>query len=444
MSVWSDLRDYFMPRSRQKMSIDDWWQEFGPSNRSSGGIAVTQVSALQIATVMACVQILSEDVAKLPIHVYEQPADKNKPKTIQTKHPVERLLITPNNWQTRFEFIEMMQSALLLRGNAYACIVRDFRGNPTMLVPMNPDRVWIFEAPGGEIYYSVARRGLHDMAMLKSLPLMVHSDDMFHLRWLAVDNSLYGVSRIQLQRESMGLALSQQELAGRISANSTNLGGVLTTDQRLTEPAAKRLSTEWEKLKGGLANAGKTAVLEQGLKWQPLGMTAQDAQFIAQREHSVLELARVFRVPPHKLGVMDGVGRSVEQLDQDYMNNTISSYVERWEAKLSQCFGLADEGLSVEFDVARFLRASMQTRLTALRTGVAGGIYKPNEARRAEGLPDVDGGDILYMPANLVPLGTPPSGLPGPGSDITQVPADGGDGDAGANPEDNPDQAPPG
>lgn len=437
MSLWTAIANVFRAKSG---TVEDWWAEFGPSSASSGGVNVTQASALQITTVLACVSILSEDVAKLPGHVYKMRSDGGR--DIQINHPLEILLHRPNNFQSRFEFFEQMQAALLLRGNAYAAIIRDGRGKPVAFIPVNPDRVWLFEGPGGYVFYQVARRGPHDVAMLETLPLMIPAEDMLHVRWMSLDNSLLGASRIGLARESIGLALSQQELAGRMAANSTNIGGVLSTEQKLSEDAAKRLSKAWKERKQGVRNAGETAVLEQGLKWQPIGMTGKDAEFIAGRNFQVPEIARIFRVPMHKLGVMERMaGSSVEQIDQDYVNNTISSYLERWETKLDQTFGLKEQGLFIEFDVSKFLRASLQTRYSAYRTGIVGMFLTPNEARRAEGLADVAGGEKLYQPTNLAELGFEPSGNSadvGPGSDVTGAPAAGGHGDPSAAPDESP------
>lgn len=433
MGIWSRLWDAVTGKS---MTVDEWWSEFGPTSTTSGGMVVNQVTALKVSTVLACVSIRAEDVAKLPVHVYRRMA--NGGKVIADDHPLERVLQRPNEDQTTFEFMEQMQVSMLLRGNAYAVILRDGRGRPTSLIPVNPDRVWIYEAPGGEVFYQVARRGMHETALLKSEPLMIPAEDILHVRWMALDNLLYGASRIGLARETIGLGLSQQELAGRLSANSTNLGGVLTTDQRLTPEAAKRLAEDWKNRQGGLRNAGSTAVLEQGLKWQPLGMTARDAELIASRVFTVQETARLYRMPMHKIGVVDrGLGASMEQLDQDYMNNVVSSDLGRWEGKLSHTFDLAADGVFVEFDVAGFLRAALATRYAAYRTGIIGMFLTINEVRRAEGLPDIKGGDKLYQPTNVAPLGFEPAGKEtGPGSDVTGAGAAGGAGDPAAVPDD--------
>jgi len=428
MGFWSRIRYVITGKS----TVDDWWAEYGPQASSVGGMIVNQVTALKVSTVLACVAIRSEDVAKLPAHVYRRLPDGGQ--QIVADHWLERILQRPNDDQSRFEFMEQMQVALMLRGNAYAVIIRDGRGKPIKFIPVNPDRVWIYEAPGGEIFYQVARRGLHETAILSSQPLMIPSEDILHLRWMAIDNLLYGASRIGLSKDVIGLALSQQELAGRLSANSTNLGGVLTTDQKLSKDAAERLAASWKARKQGLQNAGDTAVLEAGLKWQPMGMSARDAELVASRLAQVQEIARLYRMPMHKLGVVDrGIGSSLDQLDQDYMNSVVSSDLGRWEAKLEHIFNLSEEGVFVEFDVTRFLRASMQTRYNAYRTGIVGMFLTPNEARRAEGLPDHPEGDTLYQPTNVAPIGFEPSGNEtGPGSDVTGAPASGGRGDPAA------------
>ena len=419
------------------MTLDEWWSEYGPTSKSAGGMSITQITAMQVSTVLACVTIRAEDVAKLPVHVYRRLP--NGGKEIVADHPVERVLRQPNGYQSTFEFLEQMHVSLMLRGNAYAVILRDLRGRVTSLIPVNPDRVWIFEAPGGQVFYQVARRGLHETAVLAGEPLMIPSEDILHLRGMAIDNSLYGMSRIGLAREAIGLALSQQELAGRLSANNTNLGGVLTTDKKLSREAAERLAKSWKERKQGLRNAGEVAVLEEGVKWQALGMTARDAEFIASRNMQVQEIARIFRMPLHKLGVTDGSrGASIEQMDQDYMNSVVSSDLGRWESKIIQTFDLAAQDLFVEFDVSGFLRASIGTRYQSYRTGIVGMFLTPNEARRAEGLPDHPEGNTLYQPTNVAPIGWEPTGTEtGPGSDVTGQPAPGGRGDPAAVSEDS-------
>jgi HK97 family phage portal protein len=400
---------------------------------TSTGIPIGQTNALQASAVMSCVSILAEDVAKMPWHVM-RPLSSGA-REIATGHPIELLLQRPNGWQTAFEFKEFMQTALLLHGNAYAVILRDGRGRPSALVPINPDRVAVYSAPDGELFYWVSRSGMHEIAILRDMPQKIPAADILHVRWVSLD-SIVGLSRIGLSREAIALSLAQEQMSSAIAGNGARPGGVLHTDKKLSNDAFERLKVDWQSNRTGLPNAGKTVILEEGLKWQAMGMTMADAEFLDQRRFQVEEIARIFRVPMHKLGMASRTpGGSLTQLDQDYMNNVISSYVERWEAKIGLSLGVIEEGLTIEFDISRFLRADITARYAAYRTGIVGTFLTPNEVRRAEGLGDVEGGDVLLQPVNMAPLGTLfAAGAGGPGSDLTGAPAAGGDGDPSAVP----------
>lgn len=415
--------------------------------RTSAGIHVNSHTALQVTAVMACVSILSEDVAKLPPIVYRRLPKGGKVAVKASEHYLARLLRTPNDWQTRFEWLECMMAALLLRGNGYSVIIRDWRGQPEQLVPVHPDRVSLYEAPDGSWFFTVSRSGMHEMAVLKDMPLMIPAEDMFHVRWLASGNTLLGQARVQLMREAIGVAASQEQHAAKMLGNGARPSGALKTASKLSQPAYDRLKTEWVNNYGGLNNAGKVAILEEGLSWEPLGMNSVDAEFMASRQFQLEDMARGFRMPPHKLGITTrGSGTVLVQQDQDYLNNVITSYLERFEPKLEALGDLDGEEYFVEFDVSRFLRADMQTRYNAYRTGIVGVFLTPNEIRAAEGLAPVKGGDVLLQPVNMAPLGFVPSGAPGgaggPGSDMTGGPGDGGDGDPAAVPAVPDDSAP--
>lgn len=414
------------------------WNE-GWGYPTSAGVPINQYTAMQSVAIMACVSYRSEDVAKLRPQVYQRL--KNGGKILAKKHELYQLLWRPNAWQTNFEFVEMMQAAYLLRGNAYAVKLRNGRGRVIALVPINPDRVTLFESPGGLIFYFISRSGLHELAVLKDVPYMVPSDDILHLRWLSQSNSLLALSRITLMKEPIALAISQEQLAARMAGSGARLGGTLETDQRLTEDAAKRMGAEWQQTYGGLRNAGKTAVLEQGLKFKQTSMTSQDAEFLAQRQFQLEEAARSYRMPPHKLGIMGkGTASSMVQMDQDYLNNVILPDLERWEQRLQVDWDIDGDEYFVEFDVSRYLRADIKTRFEAYRAGIIGSFLKPNEARRGESLPEDPAGNNLLQPTNVAALGFTPAATgnspssSGPGSDVTDAPAPGGDGDTGADP----------
>ena len=408
-------------------TIEAWFREFGLANKTLSGEHISQIRAMQQSTVMSCVAILSEDVAKLPGHVYRRRTDGGK--EIVKRHPLNRILRKPNDLQTWFEFCEMIIACLLLRGNAYAAIIRNGRGEPLAMIPVNPDWVTLLEAPDGTLFYNIARNTQYLRAALSTLPDRVAQEDVFHLRWLSLSGTA-GLSRIGLVRETIALGLVQEKHAAALFGNYARPGGVLETDKKIGKIAHARLK---EQAQSGFSNenVGKIMVLEEGLKWKQLTMTSVDAEFLESRRFTKEEIAAIFRVPPHKLGIpAAGTGTNHVQADQDYVNNVVTSLVERLEAKLDDVFGLDSEELFTEFDVDRFLRADIMTRLTAKRVAVLGMIMKPNEARRSEGLGDADGGDKLYQPTNMAPIGFEPAGASsGPGSDQTGAPGAGGDGD---------------
>jgi HK97 family phage portal protein len=379
------------------------WADWGWSTPTAAGVMVNQASAMQVSAVYACVSYISYDLAKLGASIFRGKRLGKRQKA--TDHALYPLLQQPAPWLTWFEFCGMLQSSVLLRGNGYAVILRDGRGRPTTLVPINPDRVALWEAQDGELFYMVTRSGLHEMAVLRNEPLLIHSGDIFHLKALTM-NGLLGLSPIGMARESIGLAIAQEQLASRWAGNSAKPSGILTTEQKLTPEAAKRLADDWKTLNSGLFNAGKTAILEQGLKWQALSMTMQDMEFIASRQFQLAEIGRIFRMPPHKMGdTARTSGNTISQLAQEYLNDTLSTWIEMWEQRTQFTFDLDPDEMFVEFDVQRLLRADIATRFAANRVALGGtGWMTVNEVRSNEGQEDVTGGDTVFRPVNTAPI----------------------------------------
>jgi HK97 family phage portal protein len=381
------------------------WADWGWSTPTASGVNVNQASAMQVSTVYACVSMISYDLAKLGAGIFNGKRKGKRQKA--SSHYLAPLLKQPAPWLTWFEFCGMMQASVLLRGNGYAVILRDARGKPVMLVPINPDRVALWEATDGSLFYMVTRSGLHEMAVLRNEPLLIAAEDIFHLKALTL-NGLLGLSPIGMNREAIGLAIAQEQLAARWAGNSAKPSGILTTEQKLSDGAAKRLAEDWKTLNSGLYNAGKTAILEQGLKWQPLAMTSSDMEFIASRQYQLAELARVYRVPPHKLGEMTRTsGNSITQLAQEYLNDCLSTWIEMWETRIAYTFDIDEEQdeLFVEFDVDRILRADITSRFAAHRVATGGtGWMTPNEVREVESLEALDGGDTVFRPVNTAPM----------------------------------------
>lgn len=419
---------------------DDWgWKGGLWSSPSSTGIAIDQQTALQATAVMACVSVLSEDISKMTPQVFQPKEIKDvegKGRQVAKSHFLYDLLWRPNDWQTWPEFCRQMVIGYLLRGNAYAVIIRDGRARPQMLVPINPDRVQLWEAPSGALFWMVSRAGLHELAVLRNEPLLIPYDDVFHLKDLSA-NGLIGQSRISLAREAIALSLGQEQQYARLMGNGSRPSGMLTTEQKLTKEAAERLKSNWDAIHGGLMGSGKTAVLEQGLKWQPLTLTFADMQFLAARQFQAVEICRMFRVPPHMIGdLTKGTFNNIVQQSQEYRNNTLTSHTDVWEKRLDFQFGLRKQDLFVDFDESSLLKADITARYNVWRIGRMSGILTTNEIRMSEGLDPVEGGDKLFQPLNMAALGSDMSGeAPGgagqPEGDASSVDATDDGADAG-------------
>jgi HK97 family phage portal protein len=389
------------------------WENLGGGG-SATGLRITQSTAVSVSTVYACTSIRSKDVARCqPRLMKVNSARADKPVT---DHPVAKLFVRPNKWQTWTEFCRQMHAAFLLRCNAYAVILRDGRGRPIALIPVNPDYVTLYEAPGGYLFYNVTRPSIFMSAILAGQPLMIPEDDVFHLRDLGF-NMLVGLSRIAVARDSFGVALGLEQQAARFMANGARPSGVLTTDKKLSESTALRLRTQWEQLRSGIQNAGRTAILEEGLKWNAMQLNSVDLEFIAQREFSIGDVARWFDMPLYKLGVKGEMARiKFDDADQAYVNTTIMPDLDAWEQKFVQKFDLDKEDLVADFDERRLLRAAEATRINNQRLKIMSGISTQNECRAENGDPPLPGGDVLLTPVNLAPAGSDMSGAPADGA----------------------------
>lgn len=399
---------------KSNSSSDAIWNESGGS-RSLTGINIGQYSSLSASAVLAATTMLAEDVAKLPWSVFRKGADKSL--TEATDHYLYDLLAEPNEWMNGLELREMLQVGIILRGNGYAIIQRDGRGYPVALIPWNPDRTLQWIANSGHIFYRVTAYNIHEQAILRMLAGqlvngMVPFDDMLHIRGFSLDG-LSGLSRISLARDAIGLGLAQEQQAARWMGQGAKPSGMLTTEQKLTPEAAKRLAEDFKQNSAGLQNAGKIIVGEQGLKFLPFSMTSADLEFIASRQFQLQEIARIFRIPPHMIGELSrSTNNNIAQQAQEYINFTLTGYTNRWRAKMSSTFGLRKDKLSVEFDYRDLAQADIGARMNNWRIAIMSMIATPNEARIDLGMAKSDdpGADTLHFPANMAAAGSQSTG----------------------------------
>lgn len=374
---------------------------------TGSGMAVNQATAMAVSAINACVSVRARDFARCTPRLLGDNASRNDPPN--TTNPVAKLLRRPNWVQTWPEFAIQMQTAFLLRENAYAVILRDGRGAPTALIPVNPDAVLMLEAADGQIFYQTNRVGLFQLAALRNMPMAIPTEDMFHLRGMSF-NMLMGASRIGLARDTIGLAIGLQQQQSRFMDNGARPSGVLKVPKSLSPEGAARLKAQWQEFRSGVKNAGSTAVLEDGVDFAPMQLSSVDLQFVEQLRLSIEDVARFFGVPLWKIGVPGAEKIDFEQAEQAYVNQTVMPDLELWEQKFEMAFDLDANGLRADFDERNLLRARESTRINNGRLGVMSGLYTQNEWRRSEGLPEMPNADELLVPVNLAAVGSDMSG----------------------------------
>ena len=393
MSIFSGL---FRSRDKPSNKIGGGWSFlFGGT---TSGKAVNERTAMQTSAVYACVRILAESVAGLPLHVYERTA--NGSKSTKPSHPLYRLLHDePNREMTSFVFRETLMSHLLLWGNAYAQIIRDGRGFPIALYPLLPDRMAVDRNESGELVYTYQS----DKGQVK-----LRRENILHIPGLGFDG-LIGYSPIAMAKNAVGLALATEDYGATFFANGANPGGVLEHPGVIKPEQADRLRESWQSQFGG-ANAHKVAVLEEGLKFHQMSIPPEQAQFLETRKFQINEIARIFRVPPHMVGDLEKSSFSnIEQQSLEFVKYTLDPWVVRWEQSLQQALILPSEKATIfiKFNLDGLLRGDYQSRMQGYSTGIQNGFMSVNDVRGLEDmnlLTAEEGGDLHFVNGNMVKL----------------------------------------
>ncbi|MGI6713250.1 MAG: phage portal protein [Bacillota bacterium] len=393
MSIFSGL---FRSRDKPKNRVGGGWNFlFGGT---TSGKAVNERTAMQTSAVYACVRILAESVAGLPLHVYERTA--NGSKSTKPSHPLYRLLHDePNREMTSFVFRETLMSHLLLWGNAYAQIIRDGRGFPITLYPLLPDRMAVDRNESGELVYTYQS----DKGQVK-----LRRENVLHIPGLGFDG-LIGYSPIAMAKNAVGLALATEDYGATFFANGANPGGVLEHPSVIKPEQADRLRESWQSQFGG-ANAHKVAVLEEGLKFHQMSIPPEQAQFLETRKFQINEIARIFRVPPHMVGDLEKSSFSnIEQQSLEFVKYTLDPWVVRWEQSLQQALILPSEKATIfiKFNLDGLLRGDYQSRMQGYSTGIQNGFMSVNDVRGLEDmnlLTAEEGGDLHFVNGNMVKL----------------------------------------
>ena len=372
---------------------------------SSSGKTVTERSAMQMTAVYSCVRILAEAVAGLPLHLYRYTKDGGKEKAID--HPLYLLLHDePNPEMSSFVFRETLMTHLLLWGNAYAQIIRNGKNEVVALYPLMPNKMSVDRDEHGQLYYTYYR-GPDEAIKNKEFAVTLRTTDVLHIPGLGFDG-LVGYSPIAMARNAIGMAIACEEYGAKFFANGAAPGGVLEHPGTIKDP--QRVRESWQSTFGGSGNANKIAVLEEGMKYTPIGISPEQAQFLETRKFQINEIARIFRVPPHMVGDLDKSSFSnIEQQSLEFVKYTLDPWVIRWEQSIMRALLSAEEKSEyfVKFNLEGLLRGDYQSRMNGYAIGRQNGWMSANDIRELENLdriPAEEGGDLYLINGNMLPM----------------------------------------
>ena len=372
---------------------------------STSGKRVNERSAMQMTAVYSCVRILSEAVAGLPLHLYRYADGGSKEKAVDNQLYF-LLHDEPNPEMTSFVFRETLMTHLLLWGNAYAQIIQNGKGEVVALYPLMPDRMTVERDDKGTLYYEY-RVSDSDAPTMKNGTVRLKPSDVLHVPGLGFDG-LVGYSPIAMAKNAIGLAIAAEEYGSKFYANGAAPSGVLEHPGMLKDPSKVRDS--WNEAFGGSSNSHKVAVLEEGLKYTPISISPNEAQFLETRKFQINEIARIFRVPPHMVGDLEKSSFSnIEQQSLEFVKYTLEPWLVRWEQSMARVL-ISPNNKSqyfIKFNVDGLLRGDYASRMNGYATARQNGWMSANDIRELENLdriPVEDGGDLYLINGNMTKL----------------------------------------
>ena len=349
---------------------------------------------------------MAEAIAGLPLHLYRHKSDGGKERA--TAHPLSYLLHNePNPEMTSFVLRETLMSHLLIWGNAYAQVIRNGRGQAIALYPLLPNKMTVKRAQNGELAYTYYRSVDESGVKPEDGYIDLRRDEVLHIPGLGFDG-LIGYSPIAMAKNAIGMALATEEYGAAFFANGANPGGVLEHPGVIKD--IQRVKDSWNSAYQGSGNAHRVAVLEEGMKFQAIGIPPEQAQFLETRKFQINEIARIFRIPPHMVGDLEKSSFSnIEQQSLEFVKYTLNPWVVRWEQAIQQSLILPSEkpSLFVKFNLDGLLRGSYKERMDGYSTGIQNGFLSVNDVRNLEDmnlLSDEEGGNLYFVNGNMVKL----------------------------------------
>lgn len=367
------------------------------------GVSVSPESAMRLSAVSACVRLIAESIASLPLSVYRRIDERKREKV--TDVPAYRLLHDePNQLMTSFTMRETMSAQLLLWGKALAPIIRNQAGEPVEILPVHPSRAQTRRSDRIGLVYDVR---LPDGRMIT-----VGQADMIHVPGLSFDG-IESLSPIRYAAQSIGLGIAAEQFGASFFGNSSMPAGYLTMNERLKPEQVKTLRDSWYATYGGTSNAQKTAVLFGGARFERISIPPNEAQFVEARKFQVSEIARWYRVPPHMIGDLEKATFSnIEHQALEFVTHTLRPWLVRWEQELNRkLFPSSTDGkpsdLYVEFNVDGLLRGDIKSRSDYYIRGRQWGWLSANDIRALENMEPIENGDVYLSPLNMVKAGDP-------------------------------------
>ena len=375
---------------------------FGQAN---SGEMVDERSAMQIATVYACVRLLAESVAQLPLHLYKVTDPDGQEKA--QDHPLYKILYRePNPEMTSFSYWEAVMTHLLLWGNSYSQVIRDGKNTVLGIYPLLPENVEIDRTESGELYY-IYHAYTNEVPGETNKDIIFRRDEILHIPGLSF-NGLVGFSPIAMMKNSLGTTMAVEKYGSAFFKNGAQPAGVLEHPGVLKDP--QKIRDNWVNAYGGSGNAHKVAVLEEGMAYKPISLPPEDSQFLSTREFGVEEICRIFRVPPHMVqDLKRATFSNIEHQSIDFVVHTLDPWLVRIEKAIVKDLLIEEEKdlYFPKFNVDGLLRGDYKSRMDGYSVGISTGIISPNEARRKENmppLPEDEGGDFHIVNGTFIKL----------------------------------------
>ncbi len=399
------LKSIFHSRDKPKNSYISGGTQFYFGNTISGKI-VNEKTAMQTTAVYACVRILAEAIASLPLNVFKYAEDGSKEKDF--KHPLYYLLHDePNQEMTAFVFRETLMSHLLLHGNAYAQIIRNGAGQVIGLYPLLPHKITVYRNNNGEIYYTYQRSYDESSHNAKADYIYLKDYEVLHIPGLGY-NGLIGYSPIAMAKNAIGMTIACEEYGGSFFANGASPGGVLEHPGVLKDP--KKLRDSWNAVYQGSNNAHKLVILEEGMQYKQIGIPPEEAQFLETRKFQINEIARMYRIPPHMVGDLEkACFNNIEQQSLEFVKYTLDPWVVRWEQSLQKSLLSREDkkNHSIKFNVDGLLRGDYASRMSGYAIARQNGFMSANDIRELENMnkiPKEEGGDLYLINGNMTKM----------------------------------------